>query len=97
MTMQTFKIDRSKFGQRYVEQFKGKHYFALSLLIGSPTGERQIGLNAQGEPMWIYRSAKQAHRSFAWYTPGDWYNAPQGEKVLGVMLVREDGTVWTKQ
>jgi hypothetical protein len=94
--MQAITIDRSKFNQNFVSQFKGKHYFALSLLIGNEKYSRQTGINETGEPTYIFQSAKQAHRQFDWYNPGQWYNAPLGEKVLEVLLVREDGKTWHK-
>lgn len=96
--MLDIKIDRSKFGQRFVAQFKGKYYYAMSLLVGYEDGRppRQTGLDAAGNPSWIFRSAPRALHSFNSYTPGEWYNYPAGEKVLGVLLVREDGKTWRK-
>jgi hypothetical protein len=91
------KIDRSKIGERWLENFKGKHLFALVLEVGSPAQTRTTGINAAGEPTHLYQSARQAHGNFNYYNPGDWYNYPLGEKVIAVHLYREDGKEWHKQ
>jgi len=65
-------------------------------LVNSPAGTRTLGLSAAGEPSWLFQSAPQAHRSFAYYNPGDWYDYQRDEKVLSVTLHREDGKEWKK-
>lgn len=75
---------------------KARHLFALILEVGQPGNTRYAGFGVDGEPTWIHQSAPRAHRSYRWYTPGDWYNHSRQEQVISVHLYREDGKSWHK-
>jgi len=90
---------------------KARHLFAIVIEVGQPDQplapyhatkrleghNRYAGISSvDGSPTWIVQSAPRAHKSYRWYTPGDWYDFPQNERVIAVHLYREDGKSWHK-
>ena len=58
----TTQIDRSIIADGYLNGFTGK-LFSLTLRVGNDANSRTAGVNAYGQPTWLFKSAKQAHQT----------------------------------
>jgi hypothetical protein len=89
-------IDRSSLSLSLRTTFKGKYLYALVLEIINEAGESRLtGIN-DGKLTWIFKAPGQAHGNFTYYVPGEWYDAPRGERIKSVYLIREDGKTLAK-
>lgn len=76
--------------------FKGKYLYALVLEVVNAEGVSRLTGITDGKLTWIFKAPGQAHKNFTYYVPGEWYDAPRGEHVKSVYLIREDGKTLAK-